>query len=55
MPPLLACLVLRFMIRDLGDLALALACLILLLIWRCPPWLVVLSAALTGAAMAMLG
>lgn len=42
-------------IGDLGDLALALACLILLLIWRCPPGLVVLSAALTGAAMAMLG
>lgn len=41
-------------IGDLGDLALALACLVLLMLWRSPPWLVVLGAAGAGAALGII-
>lgn len=41
-------------IGDLRDLALALACLVLLIVWRCPPWLVVLGGAAAGAGLAFL-
>ncbi|WP_439139924.1 chromate efflux transporter [Roseicyclus sp.] len=41
-------------IGDLADLALALACLVLLMLWRCPPWLVVLGAAGAGATLGII-
>jgi chromate transporter len=39
-------------IRDAGDYALALAAFLALFVWRAPPWLVVVLAALAGAALA---
>ncbi|MDA0923629.1 MAG: chromate efflux transporter [Proteobacteria bacterium] len=38
-----------------GDLALALACFVMLIAWRMPPWLVVLIAAIAGAGLALVG
>ena len=42
-------------IGDLGDFALALACFVLLVAWKTPPWIVVLLAAAGGAGLALLG
>jgi chromate transporter len=42
-------------IGDLGDLALAIACFVMLIAWRVPPWLVVLIAAIAGAGLALVG
>jgi chromate transporter len=42
-------------VRDMGDLALALVCFVLLVAWKTPPWAVVLVAAMGGAGMAVLG
>ncbi len=42
-------------VRDMGDLALALVCFVLLVAWKTPPWAVVLVAAAGGAGMAVLG
>ncbi len=38
-------------IGDLRDLALALGCLVLLMAWKAPPWIVVLIAALGGVGL----
>lgn len=42
-------------VRDLRDLALALACFVMLTAWKTPPWLVVIVAALGGAGLALFG
>ena len=42
-------------VADLRDLALALACFVLLTAWRAPPWLVVILAALGGVGLALAG
>lgn len=42
-------------VGDLRDLALALACFVLLTAWRAPPWLVVILAALGGVGLALAG
>ncbi len=42
-------------IGDLRDFALALACLVLLMAWKLPPWGVVIVAALGGAGLALSG
>jgi chromate transporter len=42
-------------VGDLRDFALALACFVLLVAWKAPPWGVVLFAAGGGAALALLG
>lgn len=42
-------------IGDLRDLTLALACFVLLLAWKMPPWIVVILAATGGVALALLG
>ncbi|MEZ5837721.1 MAG: chromate efflux transporter [Geminicoccaceae bacterium] len=40
-------------IGDQGDFALALACFVLLVAWKAPPWTVVLAAAVGGITMAV--
>ncbi|MDF3856616.1 chromate efflux transporter [Paracoccus pantotrophus] len=42
-------------VGDLRDLALALACFVMLTAWKTPPWLVVIVAALGGAGLALFG
>lgn len=42
-------------IRDAGDFSLAVAAFVLLLLWRMPPWLVVLFCAIGGAMLALAG
>jgi chromate transporter len=42
-------------IGDARDFALALACFVLLVAWKTPPWIVVLFAAAGGAGLALLG
>ncbi len=42
-------------IGDLRDFTLALACFVLLMAWKAPPWLVVIVAALGGAVLGLLG
>lgn len=42
-------------VADLRDLALALACFVLLTAWRAPPWLVVILAALGGVGLVLAG
>lgn len=41
-------------IGDLRDFTLALACFVLLMAWKAPPWIVVLVAAVGGAALALM-
>jgi len=41
-------------VGDLRDFALALACFVLLVAWKTPPWIVVIVAALGGVALASL-
>ena len=41
-------------IGDLRDFALALACFVLLMAWRTPPWMVVLIAAAGGMGLALI-
>lgn len=41
-------------IGDLRDFALALACFVLLMAWKAPPWLVVIVAALGGVGLALI-
>lgn len=41
-------------VADLGDLALALACFVALVLWRAPPWLVVLAGAAGGVGLGAL-
>ncbi len=41
-------------IGSMQDFALALACFVLLMAWKAPPWLVVLVAAAGGAGLALL-
>ncbi|MCA1791674.1 MAG: chromate transporter, partial [Thioalkalivibrio sp.] len=41
-------------IGDLRDFTLALACFVLLMAWKAPPWVVVIVAAAGGAGLAML-
>ncbi|MGP9820770.1 chromate efflux transporter [Salinarimonas sp. NSM] len=42
-------------IGDLRDFALALACFVLLMAWKAPPWTVVAFAAVGGAVLAVMG
>ncbi len=42
-------------ISDIRDFALALACFVLLMAWKAPPWIVVIVAALGGVALALSG
>ncbi len=42
-------------IHDLRDFALALACFVLLMLWKAPPWAVVLVSALGGIGLALIG
>lgn len=42
-------------ISDLRDFALALACFVLLMAWKAPPWVVVIVAAVGGVGLALLG
>jgi chromate transport protein ChrA len=42
-------------IADLRDFALALACFVLLMAWKAPPWVVVVVAAVGGVGLALLG
>ncbi len=42
-------------VTDLREFALALGCFVLLMAWKSPPWLVVIAAALGGAALALAG
>jgi len=42
-------------VADVRDFALALAGVLALIVWRLPPWLVVLLLAVAGAARTMLG
>jgi chromate transporter len=41
-------------ITDLRALALALACLVALMLWKTPPWVVVVIAGLAGAGLALI-
>ena len=41
-------------ITDMRDFALALACLVLLMAWKAPPWAVVILAAVGGVALAFI-
>jgi chromate transporter len=41
-------------IGDLSDFALALACFVLLMAWKAPPWLVVIVAAVGGVGLALI-
>lgn len=38
---------------DMRDLALALGCFVLRMVWKAPPWLVVIVAALGGAGLSL--
>ena len=40
-------------IGDIRDFALALACFVLLIAWKSPPWIVVIVAALGGVALGL--
>lgn len=42
-------------VNTLADLALALACFVLLMVWKCPAWGVVLISALGGIGLALVG
>ncbi|MBV0890459.1 chromate efflux transporter [Paracoccus sp. Z118] len=42
-------------VGSMRDLALVLACFVLLMAWKLPPWLVVLIAAFGGAGLALIG
>ncbi|AXS40201.1 chromate efflux transporter [Breoghania sp. L-A4] len=42
-------------VHDLRAFALALSCFVLLMAWKAPPWVVVIIAAASGAALALLG
>jgi chromate transporter len=42
-------------IGGMGDFALALACFVLLVAWKTPPWIVVVVAAVGGAVLALAG
>lgn len=40
-------------VGDIRDFTLALACFVLLMAWKAPPWVVVLVAAVGGAGLAL--
>jgi len=42
-------------VTDMADFALALACFVLLMAWKAPPWVVVIVAALGGVGLALMG